>query len=158
MPNDLRVRTLGNIRNPPNQNEDCGNSAKKTPKRPYADKDRPHANPWKEPRPDRPSRHKRQEFPPLAKHGSHHPRHRPKPASPPEHGDRHPKYCMPPLKTNSSHTPEMTESFCNCLVMTLGTFHNLMLQMSSLGLRFVKLFLHKTKGKVFPHNFQEKRK
>ena len=63
-----------------------------------------------------------------------------------------------PLKTNSSHTPEMTESFCNRLVMTLGTFHNLMLQMSSLGLRFVKLFLHKTKGKVLPHNFQETRK
>ena len=93
---------------------------------------------------------------PTRTHGN--PRHRPKPASPPEHGDRHPQYCMPPLKTNSSHTPEMTESFCNRLVMTLGTFHNLMLQMSSLGLRFVKLFLHKTKGKVFPHNFQEKRK
>ena len=77
MPNDLRVRTLGNIRNPPNQNEDCGNSAKKTPKRPYADEDRPHANPWKEPQPERPSRYKRQEFPPLAQPGSPPPRHRP---------------------------------------------------------------------------------
>ena len=108
---------------------------------------------------DHTSCHKRQEFPPLAKHGSQHPPGTRKP--PASMATDIPNIACPPptpLKTNSSHTPEMTESFCNRLVMTLDTFHNLMLQMSSLGLRFVKLFLHKTKGKVLPHNFQETRK